>query len=636
MGVSERFCLKGDPHLPSEILAVLERDEFITHLGEEIYATTDREFLGRQRDRMAETIQRHAGQWGETPTYLIRAPGRLNAFLEYLDMCAGDHMSATIDGDVPLAVTPRDDGKIHAANVNPQFPEGTLSIRDEVSTFRSAPWSGHATMGIADNWDHRTRVYPYYRRKKGDWLNYLLSPFLRTAFKYPDVDLKGANLTFGPSTIPLRAGTSSSSAIVVLSFIGLYLANKNLFPPMTIREICRMLGEAEWYIGTHGGANDHTTILRNLSNGVLYNRHHLEPLDSTPLPFLSGVRIVLANSLWQANKALGANHTFNLRKGWMDLGNDLLDLMIQNVSTHLASGGETESGWLRRLLAREPGMPVEGSFPMLEDRRDLWATIRDRYRRFGSLDETLLGVPDEAILELIHLLPEEISADEAGRILKKDPSEMDRDYTLPHETEGGYRVRQAASFFYKENRYGRTMERLFMEAADEVSSGRLGPDSPEYRVFQRELGKAMEGVQEAIRDDFQVSNQQLEFLLEVARQGPGYLGGKLTGAGSGGCVCILVEEGEEEAMARWLDEKYYGVSSNFDAYRATLDQLGRNAGQGSGRGEEDPDQARQDAEAAREMRKNLEAALREPWKHRRTVTFSKGAGPIDVDRFLRG
>ena len=37
---------------------------------------------------------------------------------------------------------------------------------------------------------------------------------------------------------------------------------------------------------------------------------HLPLLDSKVLPSLEGVRIVVANSLWEANKTLGANHVF--------------------------------------------------------------------------------------------------------------------------------------------------------------------------------------------------------------------------------------------------------------------------------------------------------------------------------------
>ena len=266
-------------------------------------------------------------------------PGRLGAFLEYLDMCAGDHMSTTIDGDLPLCVSPRDDGIVSILNVNAKFPGCKFSIDEQTALLRSAPWEGSLCEGIEDNWDNRTRIYPHHGHLRGDWVNFVRSPFLRVAWELPDIKLRGADMTFGESGIPLRGGTSSSSALVVLSFLALWLANSDRLPAWDIRYICRLLGEAEWYVGTHGGANDHMTILRNRPNCVLYNRHSQPEPDSTVLPSLRGIRMIVANSLWEANKTLGANHVFNLRKGWMDLGDDLMRLIIEAVGEHIRSGG---------------------------------------------------------------------------------------------------------------------------------------------------------------------------------------------------------------------------------------------------------------------------------------------------------
>jgi len=622
--VSEPFVLRSTPLAPLEIRAILKRGSgaLERYLGDEIYANTDEEYLSRQRERMIATMRLHAVRVGTRPTYLLRAPGRLNAFLEYLDMCAGDHMSTTMDGDIPVAVSPREDDIVTAVNSHPLFPPGKFSIAEEIALFKSAPWAGSATAGLHDDWDTRTRVYPCYKRTQGDWLNYIRCPFLRVAWELPGVKLHGVDMTFGPSTVLFRAGTSSSSAMVVLSFLALYLANHQRLPRWDIGEVCELLGEAEWYVGTHGGANDHTTILRNLPNGVLYNRHSLSPLDSTQLPSLRGVRIVLANSLWEANKCLGANHNFNLRKGWMDLGHDLMLMIIQAVREHLEAQGETSPGWLAGLLRQRFGFAPEREPRLLESRIDLWDSISARYARFGSLVEDLLGIPDGAIEELIGLLPAEISPEDAGRILGKDRVAMERDYALPDPDECGYRIRSAATFFHKENRIGRELERILLEADRRLKSGETAEDSAAYDMYRWEVGRLLEELQNTIRDDFQISNDQLELLLDIARRGPGYLGGKLTGAGSGGCVSILVREGSGEAFCEYLDEQYYGKPENFQRYRATLDRLESASPEGS-----------PDRETAREMIRTLEESLGSIPDQRRVVTFGRGACIVEADRF---
>jgi len=588
------------------------------YLAEDIYANPDPHYVERQKERYISTLRLHAERVGDRPTYLLRAPGRLNAFLEYLDMCAGDHMSTTIDGDIPLAVSPRTDGLLRCANFHPLFQEAELSIADEVARFKSAPWEGESVGGLPDNWDNRTRVYPYFGRTQGDWLNYVLCPFLRVAWDMPDVRLRGADMTFGPGTAPFRAGTSSSSAVVVLSFLALCLANREQLPTWDIREACRLLGESEWYVGTHGGANDHTTILRNLPNGVLYNRHSRPLLDSTPLPCLRGVRVVLANSLWEANKALGANYNFNLRKGWMDLGDDLLTLVIRTAADYLASGGPTGRGWLTGLLKERFGFAPEPHPELLESEIALWNAIAARYHKFGSLVEDLLRIPNPAIEELIGLLPEAVSVEDAGRLLGKDTAAMQRDYTIPHPHDGGYEVRSAAKFFCKENRIGRALERIFLEADRRLRSGEISDDSPVYDEYRLEAGRLLEQLQDTLRDDFRVSNEQLDLLLDISRSGPGYLGGKLTGAGSGGCVSIMVREGFEEEFCQYLDREYYAKAGNFDRYRSVLDALDGDSAGGS---------------AGREMKLNLERGLENFAEQRRAVTFSRGACIIELHRF---
>jgi galactokinase len=42
------------------------------------------------------------------------------------------------------------------------------------------------------------------------------------------------------------------------------------------------------------------------------------------------------------------------------------------------------------------------------------------------------------------------------------------------------------------------------------------------------------------RDDYQVSIDELDSLVELARQAPGIIGARLTGAGFGGCTVNLV------------------------------------------------------------------------------------------------
>jgi len=229
--VSDLFRMTAQALPPLEIARILESGapEVDRYLGNDIYVNTDPGYLARQRARLAQTVRLHAERTGSRPCHLVRAPGRLNAFLEYLDMCAGDHMSTTIDGDIPIAVTPREDDVLCVANTNPLFAEEQVSVSEEMRRFESAPWDRYASQ-LADNWDNRSLVYPHCGRAQGNWLNYVLSPYMRVQWDYRALALRGADITFGPATAPFRAGTSSSSAIVVASFLALWLCNSDRLP----------------------------------------------------------------------------------------------------------------------------------------------------------------------------------------------------------------------------------------------------------------------------------------------------------------------------------------------------------------------------------------------------------------------
>ncbi|HAZ63971.1 MAG TPA: hypothetical protein DCZ72_10235, partial [Armatimonadetes bacterium] len=87
-------------------------------------------------------------------------------------------------------------------------------------------------------------------------LRYVKAALLRLAHAYPG-RLRGLNLAL-VGDIPTGAGMSSSSAIVVaVALAALALAEIEV----SRRPLVAMLGEAEWHVGTRGGAGDHAAML---------------------------------------------------------------------------------------------------------------------------------------------------------------------------------------------------------------------------------------------------------------------------------------------------------------------------------------------------------------------------------------
>jgi galactokinase len=73
---------------------------------------------------------------------------------------------------------------------------------------------------------------------------------------------------------------------------------------------------------------------------------------------------------------------------------------------------------------------------------------------------------------------------------------------------------------------------------------------------ERSLGALMFAGHASLRDLYQVSTPELDTLVEIARNLPGGLGARLTGAGFGGCTVNLVEEAQAPEFIQSLRENY--------------------------------------------------------------------------------
>ncbi len=71
-----------------------------------------------------------------------------------------------------------------------------------------------------------------------------------------------------------------------------------------------------------------------------------------------------------------------------------------------------------------------------------------------------------------------------------------------------------------------------------------------------EVGRLMNASHDSLRDDYEVSSEALDIMVDAMRGTPGCYGARLTGAGFGGCTVALIEPGAEQAIADEIYEKY--------------------------------------------------------------------------------
>ncbi len=70
------------------------------------------------------------------------------------------------------------------------------------------------------------------------------------------------------------------------------------------------------------------------------------------------------------------------------------------------------------------------------------------------------------------------------------------------------------------------------------------------------MGELMNASHASLRDDFEVSSEALDVMVECARKVTGCYGARMTGAGFGGCAVALVEIGAAPALAQSVATEY--------------------------------------------------------------------------------
>ncbi len=71
------------------------------------------------------------------------------------------------------------------------------------------------------------------------------------------------------------------------------------------------------------------------------------------------------------------------------------------------------------------------------------------------------------------------------------------------------------------------------------------------------LGRLMSESHDSLRDDYEVTNDELNIIVDLARDCEGVYGARMTGAGFGGCAIALVKEAAAQAFIMHIERAYY-------------------------------------------------------------------------------
>lgn len=208
---------------------------------------------------------------------LAEAPGRVNLIGDHTDYNGLPVFPMALPRRFRILFRPRQDTAINARTI------------DEAYSLR--------TFDISPN------IEPY---EQGDWGNYIKASAQILARTFGN--LHGADMLFH-SDIPVAAGLSSSSALVVGSGIALLAAN-NI--EATFEQLVEVFPEGERYVGTKGGAMDHTICLAGREGYAL--KIDFAPFAVHPTRVPDGWCFLIGHSLVRAEKSKGVMEKYNERR----------------------------------------------------------------------------------------------------------------------------------------------------------------------------------------------------------------------------------------------------------------------------------------------------------------------------------
>ena len=492
----------------------------------------DRAVLREKAALCRQALEAFARDYGtDDPVLIGRSTGRVNLMGMHIDH-RGGFINAIAVSEMFMVAQPRDDDTVVMKNTDrAAFPDFSFSIRDELPAERIEDW---------DAWTQQELDKRVAAGLGGHWSSYVKAAVLYLQHVHTNGQgrfapaLKGMSLMVNGS-VPVAAGLSSSSALVVAAAEASIAINGLNVSDMDLIDIC---GIGEWYVGTRGGRGDHASI----KFGKLDHIVHIGsfPLSVGPVPFPKGYRVVLANSLKKAKKSEGARDVFNQRVASYEFG-----LMM-----------------------------LKKSFPELAD----------KMKHLRDVNPRTLGVEEREIYRMVATLPQRAARGAIREALPEHAKRIEQIFLSHAEPANGYAIRQVTVYGLTEC-IRSDMAADLLEAGDIVGFGELINISHDGdRVTALVDGTRVpvdnslpdERIQELIDDlesgdpqridrarlwrqpgGYDVSCEELDVLVDIARATDGVRGAGLVGAGLGGSMVAVVEEHRADQVIRNMVEQYY-------------------------------------------------------------------------------
>ncbi|KAF8181269.1 Galactokinase [Pholiota molesta] len=484
--------------------------------------------------RWNELAEQFELRFGRKPTYIARAPGRVNLIGEHIDYALFGVLPAAIERDILIACGARNmppvshrqevydaPGGVVADNLHPKYARQifapALKEPQPVSDQDAHVESWHLDINVKElRWESYV---------KAGYYGVLNHHFSGGEDAPTPVDL----LVTG--SVPAGSGLSSSAAMVVASTLAFLAVNGKLadntgHSSLNKGGLVQLSMKNEKRVGVNSGGMDQAASVMSDPSSALYITFY-PSLTASAVPLPAHAVFVCANSLVVADKVLSAKRGYNLR---------VVETLVGAYILAKAVGlqiGEKDKITYREVVGRFSGETpgedmgsdaLEKAITELEPRLDVLKP--------ANLENGQLGVTMDEMIKMTGLSQETF-----------------------HEVYLSWVDIEATYFqLYKRAKHVLTEARRvlqFRRTCLETS----GPSDGNDTALIERLGSLMNDSQSSCSELFECSCPELDELTHIAREAGAY-GSRLTGAGWGGCTVSLVAEGKVDEFIQKVKTSY--------------------------------------------------------------------------------
>ncbi|PVH78365.1 Galactokinase [Cadophora sp. DSE1049] len=470
--------------------------------------------LSTQTTRWEKLLKQFKTNYGSTPDFVSRSPGRVNIIGEHIDYSLYSVLPMAITADVLLAVRVIDDS---------QAPEGSYKIK--VSNIQSEKFPAHEFDIPYETVDIDAKVH--------EWTNYFKSG-LRGALELlrakHGAEYKPRSMEIlMDGSVPAGGGLSSSAAFVSASALAVMFANGEKEVDKTALTELAIVSERA--VGVNSGGMDQSASVFSLRGSALFVSF-VPSLTARPVYFPKTnpeLSFVIAQSFVQSDKQVTGPVCYNLRVVECSLAAAYLHAILNKTKTPLPS----DSGPL--------GISLHG--------------LQSTYFSNSTLSN------EDQLTELIALTKSTLTKEEGytreeiAEVISLSVPELNERFTstFPVRAEK-FKLRQRALHVFTESL--RVLKFLSILEHPSTSTPSSQNSNPNTSAFNQQLGDLMNATQDSCRDVYECSCPEIDQLCAIARKAGSY-GSRLTGAGWGGCSVHLVPADKVDAVREAWEREYY-------------------------------------------------------------------------------